>query len=181
MRPPAWVIGIAVLAVLAFVIVENVGGPAATPYSTFLDQLDAGNIASVTLQGTQIDGRFKRPLNVSTSNGTTQQDTFRSRVPDFGDPSLIPELRKQHVVIDVVSSSSWIRLLASVPLPMLLLLGVVLIAGIVRLVRGGKVQSGSTMPMHPMQEMIRLVSGLFGKPSEAASTATHDGDATKGR
>ena len=41
MRPPVWFVGIAVMAVLAFIVFENVGGPAATPYSTFLDQLDA--------------------------------------------------------------------------------------------------------------------------------------------
>lgn len=179
MRPPVWFIGLALVGLTVFVVIENVGDPAATPYGTFLDQLDANNIASVTLQGTQIDGRYRRPLNVTTSNGTTQQDTFRSRVPDFGDSSLIPELRRQHVAIDVISPSSWSRLLAGVPLPMLLLLGVIVIAGIVRLVRGGRVQSGSTMPMHPMQGMIGLISGLFGKQSQTASTPTHDGDAAK--
>ena len=104
MRPPVWLLGI-VLVTRRLGIVEIIGRPAATPYSTFLDQLDAGNVASITFRGTEIDGRFKRPLNVGISNGATQADTFRSRVPDFGDPSLIPELRKQHVAIDVISSS----------------------------------------------------------------------------
>jgi hypothetical protein len=72
----------------------------------------------------------------TAANDAAQANTFRSRVPDFGDSSLIPALRKQHVVIDVTSSSSWTRLLAGIPLPMLLFLGFILIAGIVRLAQG---------------------------------------------
>lgn len=180
MRPPVWFIGVAVVALVIFAIVEAAGRPAATPYGTFLDQLDAGNVASVTLEGTQINGRFKHPVTVAAGNGAVPADTFRSRMPDFGDPSLIAELRKQHVAIDIASSSSWTRLLAGIPLPMLLFLGFILVAGIIRFVRGGKVQSGSAMPMHPMQGMIGLVSGLFGKQSQPASPPTHDGGATKG-
>ena len=160
-------------------IVETTAGPAATPYGTFLDQLDAGNVASVTLQGTEIKGHFKHPLNAAAANDAAQTNTFRTRVPDFGDSSLIAALRKQHVTIDVASSTSWTRLLAGIPLPMWLFLGFILVAGTVRFMRGGKAQSGSAMPMHPMQGMIGLVSGLFGKQSQAASTPTHDGDGTK--
>jgi hypothetical protein len=167
MRPPVWFIGVAVAAVLAFVIVERLGGPAATPYSTFLDQLDAGNVASVTFQGTQIDGRFKHPLTAATSDGSKQNDTFRSRVPDFGDSSLIPELRKQHVAIDVTSSSQWTSWLGRLPWPMVIILGAILIAGLVRLARGGK-PTVSPLSMHPMGGMVGLVSGLFGRqPTES--------------
>ena len=42
------------------------------PYSTFLDQLEAGNVASVTFQGTEIDGRLKRPLDVRLQRHSTQ-------------------------------------------------------------------------------------------------------------
>jgi ATP-dependent Zn protease len=179
MRPPIWFIGIAVVALIIFSIYETAGGPAATPYSAFLDQLDAGNVASVTFKGTEIDGHFKHPLSVAAANGAAQVDSFRSRVPDFGDSSLISELRKQHVVIDVSSSSSWTRLLAGIPLPMLLFLGFIVVAGIIRFMRGGKVQSGSAMPMHPMQGMIGLISGLFGKQSQPAGTPPPGGEGTK--
>ena len=176
MRPPVWFIGIAVAALLAFVIYENAGGPAATPYGTFLDQLDAGNVASVTLQGTQINGRFKKPLD------DAQSDSFRSQVPEFGDAALIPELRKQRVAIDVASSSSWTSLLGRLPLPMLLIIGVVLIAGAVRLVRGGKTGMGlgSAVSMHPMGGMMGLVTGLFGK-QQTGSPPQADRSEPKGR
>jgi ATP-dependent Zn protease len=177
-RPPVMLLGVIALGLVVFAAAEMASGPPATPYGTFLDQLDAGNVASVTLQGTEIKGRYKQPLNAAATDAA-QANTFRSRVPDFGDSSLIPALRKQHVVIDVTSSSSWTRLLAGIPLPMLLFLGFIVVAGIVRLMRGGKAKSDTAMPMHPMQGMIGLVSGLFGKQNQAASTPTHDGDGTK--
>ena len=124
------------------------------PYGAFLDQLEVGNIASVTFRGTQVDGSLKHALGDAASNGAAQRNTFRSHVPDFGDPTLLTELRRQRVAIDVTSSSSWTRLFAGLPLPMLLFIGVALIAGLIRYLRGGKAQSGPAMPAHPMQGMI---------------------------
>jgi hypothetical protein len=177
LRPPVWIIGIALLALLAFLVVERTGGPAITPYGTFLDQLEAGNVASVTFQGTDINGRFKRALDNS------QSDSFRSRVPEFGDSTLIPELRKQHVVIDVGAPSQWMSVLGRLPFPLLIIGGVVLIALVVRFVRGGKasIGLGSAASMHPMGGMIGLVTGLFGKQPPGASAATPPSEEPKGR
>ncbi|MEJ2377761.1 MAG: ATP-dependent metallopeptidase FtsH/Yme1/Tma family protein [Pseudolabrys sp.] len=69
MRPPVWVLGLVVVGLIVFGIVESAAGPPATPYSGFLAQLDAGNVASVTFQGTRIDGRFKHPVAAATANG----------------------------------------------------------------------------------------------------------------
>jgi ATP-dependent Zn protease len=168
MRPLVWFIGAAVVLLFVFVMFEMTDGPAATSYGAFLDQLDAGNVASVTFQGTQIDGRFKQPVNVTASNKTTQTDTFRSHVPDFGDGSLIAELRKQHVAIDVTSPSAWTWLLGRVPWPMLVFIGAGLIAGLVRLVRGGKPGAGSPTSAQPMQGMMGLLSGFFGKQQDSS-------------
>ena len=49
-RPPVWFIAIAV-AVLLIVVgaeFETAGKPVSTPYGAFLDQVEAGNVASVT-------------------------------------------------------------------------------------------------------------------------------------
>jgi cell division protease FtsH len=174
-RPPFWFIIIAaVLALGIGIAMEESARRAPMPYGAFLDQVEAGNIASVTFRGTQIDGSLKHALADAASNGTAQGNTFRSHVPDFGDPTLLAELRKQHVVIDVASSSSWTRLFAGLPLPMLLFIGVALIAGLIRYLRGGKAQSGAAIPTHPMQGMIGLVSGLFGKRQQAAEPPKHD-------
>ena len=162
-RPPVWVIAIAAVAVLLFVVMQEAGRPAAMAYGAFLDQLEAGNVASVTFDGTEIDGHFKHSLDNGLPTGTAHRDRFRSRVPDFGDPALIPQLRKQHVAIDVSSPSQWTSLFAHLPWPMLAFVALVLIAALVRIVRGPKAASGPAMPMRPGAGMIGLVSGLFAK------------------
>ncbi|OGP20373.1 MAG: hypothetical protein A2038_01245 [Deltaproteobacteria bacterium GWA2_57_13] len=176
-RPPVWFIAIA--AVLLLIVVgtqiKTADKAAPTPYSAFLDQLEAGNVASVTFRGTEIHGRFKR------SADSAQHDTFTTRVPDFGDPTLIPELRKQHVAINVSAPSPWTSVLARIPWPMLVFLGVVLVAGLVRLVRGGKAQSGSGAPIHPMHGMVGLVSRLFAKPHQVESPPEHESNERKSR
>ncbi|MGB7540415.1 MAG: ATP-dependent metallopeptidase FtsH/Yme1/Tma family protein [Burkholderiales bacterium] len=175
-RPPVWFITIA--AALALLIgvwteIEPTGKSAATPYSAFLDQLEAGNVASVTIQGTEIHGRFKHPLNGA------QRDAFSTRAPDFGDPALIAELRKQHVVIEVGAPSPWTSVLTRIPWPMLVFLGVVLIAALVRLLRGGKAPSGSTVSTLPAHGMMGLVSGLFAKKDQTGSPPEHGRDEPK--
>ena len=142
-------------------------GPAAISYSDFLVQLDADNIASVTFAGTEIDGIFKHPREPTTANGAATQAGFRSYVPAFGDPTLLPELRRQHVAIDVVSSSSWISWLGRLPWPMVLIIAGVLIVGLVKLMRGDKSSPAKgASPTHPA---MGLITGLFGKKGQEAS------------
>lgn len=173
MRPPVWLLAALVVGAAIYAIVEMLGRPAAIPYGAFLDQLDAGNVASVTFDGTQIGGRFKHPVGETIAAGAAPQDVFRSRVPDFGDAALLPQLRKQHVAIDVASSSSWTRLLAGLPWPMLLLIGAMLIVGLFRMARGDKTQSTSAASVQPMQGMLGVVSGLFAKQSPVTSPPPH--------
>lgn len=172
-----WLAGLAlVLAMLAVVVFEKAAKPPLTPYSAFFEQLEAGNIASVTFQGTDLNGTFKHPADATPASAN-----FRSRAPDFGDPGLMPELRKQHVVINVGSPSQWTRLLASLPWPMLLFVGAALIAGLVRVLRGAKLQTGSAGSTSPMQGMIGLLSGFFGKPQQSANLPANDGVEREGR
>lgn len=175
-RPPVWFIAIAVVLLLVGVgiEIEKAGKTAPTSYGAFLDQLEAGTIASVTIQGTEIRGRFKQPPN------SAQRNAFSTRVPDFGDPALIPELRKQHVTIEVSAPSPWTSLLSHLPWPMLVFLGVALIAGLIRLTRRGAARSGSPASM-PAHGMMGLVSGLFPKQDQAASPPTRDHDEPKSR
>jgi hypothetical protein len=172
MRPPVWLLGALLVGLAIFGLVEMTNRPAAIPYGIFLDQVDAGNVASVTFEGTQIAGRFRHPVAENASNGTASQVVFRSRIPDFGDQMLLPELRKQHATIDVLTSSNWLAWLGRLPWPMVLFMAVILVAGFVRLVRGGKPSGGSDMPMHPMQGMLGLIPGLFGKKDPGASPST---------
>lgn len=170
-RPPVWFIAIAAVLLLIGVGIEikTAGQTAPTPYGAFLDQLVAGTVASVTIQGTEIRGRFKQPVT------SPQRESFSTRAPDFGDPTLIPELRKQHVAIEVDAPSPWTSVLAHVPWPMLVFLGVVLVAGFIRLARGGVAHPGSPASM-PSHGMMGLVSGLVAKQDQAASPPARNND-----
>jgi ATP-dependent Zn protease len=177
-RPPTWFIAIAALLLAIFVIVETYGRAPTTPYGEFLDQLAAGNVAGVTLQGTEINGRFKQPVGDTSSSGAAQRDVFRSRVPDFGDPTLIPELRKQKVAIDVLAPSAWTWLLGRVPWPMLAILAVVLVAAFTRMLRGGPVvpgSAGSAIPGHGMGP-IGTLTGLFARERPGPGAARPERD-----
>jgi hypothetical protein len=159
-RPSVWILGIVLLGLAGLGIVEMINRPAAIAYGDFLNQLDAGNVAGVTFAGTRIDGTFKQPVALTAAQGSTPQTNFRTDAPSFGDTTLLPELRKQHVAINVVSSSNWISWLGTIPWPMVLIIGALLIAGLVRLVRGDKTPSSSAAPAHPM---TGLIAGLFGR------------------
>lgn len=180
-RPPVWLIAIVAALLLAVVVIKQADKRPVTPYGVFLDQVEAGTIASITFQGTEIIGRFKHSLDSSPLSGTAQGDLFHSRVPDFGDPALIPLLRKQHVAIDVASPSAWGWLLGRVPWPMLILVGAMLIAGVVRLMRGGKAPSGSAATALPTHGIIGLVSGLFAKQRPSGIRHTRYKDKPKSR
>jgi cell division protease FtsH len=172
MRPPLWLLGLVVVGLVVFGVVDSLGRTAPISYSNFLDQLDAGNVASVTFAGTEIDGRFKHAVADTASKGKAQE-SFRSQVPAFGDPTLLPELRKEHVVINVVSASNWTAWLSRLPWPLVVFLVFILFAGAVRLVRGRHGPASGGMPMQP--PMMRMMSGLFGKESGAAPGPGPDG------
>ncbi len=111
------------------------------PYSAFLDQLDGRNVSEVTIQGNGITGSLKTEFtypqassgaspSASASPSATPQptqtsDRFKTRVPDFVDPALLPALRAQDVTIDgnpIQGPSVWLVILENV-LPWLLLGG----------------------------------------------------------
>ena len=167
-RPSVWILGLIIVVALAvFGVVRMNKAPAAISYSGFLDQLDAGNVASITVNGTQVDGRFKAPVKATAANNAAPQTTFAIEVPAFGDPALMPELRKEHVAVDVVSSSNWLSWLGRLPWPMVLIIVALLVAGLVKLARGDKSSAGSSLPTHPMMGMV---AGLFGKTESARSS-----------
>ncbi len=176
-RPPVWIFGVLLLGLAAFGVMEIINRPAAIPYGDFFDQLNAGNVASVTFQGTQVTGHFKHAIAAPAAKGTAPQDVFRSQVPDIGDPALLPELRKEHVLIDVVSSSNWLSWLGRLPWPMVLFIAFILIAGIFKLRRGGTEPSGSAQSgtAMPMQHMSGMIAGLFGKQSPAGTSPQEPG------
>ncbi len=168
LSPSVWIAGVIVVALAVFGVVEMNKGPATISYSAFLDQLDAGNVASVTIATTQIDGKFKQAVKVPAADKAEPQATFRTQAPAFGDPSLLPDLRQQHVVIDVVSSTGWLSWLARLPWPMVLIIAALLIVGLVKFARGDKASTGSAAN----DPMTTMMAGLFGRAGQGAGRPT---------
>jgi cell division protease FtsH len=69
-------------------------------YTSFLQQVENGNVKDVTLTGHAVSGDFKTPLHQQqsgTGNTTVAYSQFTSYVPETGDPTLLPELQKNGV------------------------------------------------------------------------------------
>ena len=181
-RPLTWVVAVILIAFAIFGVREAANRPPRISYGEFLIQLDASNIANVTFAGTQVEGNFKHSIAQAPVNGTAAQTTFRSQVPDFGDPTLLPQLRKQKVPISVTSSSSYwfgttavVGGIAAILLakPMLLVIGAAFIAGLFRVARGGKIDIHSMLAMVPM---FRSVSDHSSKQKDSAENSPSAGN-----
>ena len=68
------------------------------PYSTFYQQVQAGNVKDAIFQGQDITGDFKNAVSLTNSNGIMglTNQYHLTQIPN-GDPNLIPLLNKYHV------------------------------------------------------------------------------------
>ncbi|HLH71788.1 MAG TPA: ATP-dependent zinc metalloprotease FtsH [Chloroflexota bacterium] len=111
-------------------------------YSQFLDQVNAGNVQSVTISGQAVEGRLKKaipvpgatPVPAATPGQKTQppaSDRFSTTLPMTNDPALLPLLEKEGVDISAVDTSngSWLITILANALPLLLLVGLMLFMG----------------------------------------------------
>jgi len=73
-------------------------------YSTFVAQVNANNVQSVTIADYTVTGVFKS--QVPSADGTTKSTQFTTTVPQFGNNDLIALLQAHQVAIDVQPSSS---------------------------------------------------------------------------
>jgi len=115
------------------------------PYSKFISQVNAGNVASVQITGSQISGTFVNPVaapqptlapsqtpNLVTPSATpSMYSEFITNFPETqGDPSLMPLLEKMNVVVNVSAPPNpIISALLSWVLPLILFVGVMLWIG----------------------------------------------------
>src|SRR5947209_8909428 len=71
-------------------------------YTSFLQQVQNGNVKDVTLTGNSVSGDFKTPLHQpqgGSGNGTAAYSQFTSYVPETGDPNLLTSLEKNGVSV----------------------------------------------------------------------------------
>ncbi len=105
------------------------------PYSPyFLEQVNAGNVKSISSQGSAVQGTFTAKVRYPASDAKAElTDRFATEIPAFADqPALEKQLESHHVVINASPPDAGRSLLANLLLgfgPTLLLIGLfVLIA-----------------------------------------------------
>ena len=105
------------------------------PYSTFIDQVKAGNISTVTITGNEITGTFinslswpqvtpgPTPTNGSEAVTPQSYSEFVTLFPDsVGDPNLLALLEEKNIEIQVENASTpWFITLLTDGMPLLLL------------------------------------------------------------
>ncbi len=135
-----WLLLLALVAWNAWLFRPVASQPQASiPYSTFLVQVRAGNVARVRIEGGKITGAFVKPVpwpqptpGPTPTAATSSQPTpaqpatytaFRTTFPEaVGDRNLMPLLETHDVVVDVAPPPTpWLELLLSNGLPLLLL------------------------------------------------------------
>ncbi|MDI7276647.1 MAG: ATP-dependent zinc metalloprotease FtsH [Anaerolineae bacterium] len=121
------------------------------PYSTFLEQVEAGNIKSVEIRGCRVYGVFREPLEWqgdaaatdlprslpygepagSTLPTSGRYEDFSTVIPEaVGDDSLLPLLREKQVTIRAVPAGTpWYLVILTNAIPIVLLVGFLLWMG----------------------------------------------------
>ena len=91
------------------------------PYSAFKAEIAANNVKEVQLRGREVDGSLNKRAPSQPSN--IQGTHFHTRVPDFGDDTLLPALEQHGVKVTVAAASGggWSALLIGI-LPWLLMI-----------------------------------------------------------
>ncbi|MGD8868923.1 MAG: ATP-dependent zinc metalloprotease FtsH [Gemmatimonadales bacterium] len=130
-RPWSLLVWVLVAAAIAYWVTGNFGlGEEERPvisYSDFREQLQAGNVANVTLKGNVIRGEMKEPVQRPNAEEAQEYTQFTTYVPAFGDTQLLDLLESQKVEIrtEPEGGSSWwpILLISALPFVALVLLG----------------------------------------------------------
>src|SRR6266487_2511056 len=129
-NPLPWLLLI-VFFVLAWFLPSLLGqvrtqGTETVSYTTFVGQVTANNVQSVTISDYTVTGVFKSP--VASADGTMKSTQFTTTVPQFGNNDLITLLQEHHVAITVQPSSNgdaafWLNVLLFVgPILLMILL-----------------------------------------------------------
>ncbi len=134
-----WVAILAMIAWYAYTLIPKSQPQVTLPYSVVLEQVKSGNVSQVDINGNTVNGTFNKAITwpqgtgAATPGGSTtlpgdqvtatpaQYTQFTTNFPDvIGDPSFIPLLTANNVLVNVEPSSTpWLTLLLSYGLPIL--------------------------------------------------------------
>ena len=133
-KSPQWRIVAAVIIVFAFLYLWtqffNLGSREqyTITYSQFMEQLDAGNVKSVTIKNLQVSGDFIKAIDIPLQGEkkTTNVKSFQTYLPTFQGEDLLKTLQDKKVDVTVEPSEKgsvlW-QILIGV-LPWVLIIGV---------------------------------------------------------
>jgi len=100
------------------------------PYSKFKKNVKNGDVASVTVKGDIISGKYKKPIKgkpkktLFGSKDTPEYNSFKTVIPGFGDEGLMKVLEAHQVVVNATSERrSWFWVLVVNVLPWVLIIG----------------------------------------------------------
>lgn len=115
------------IAAAIFFLLGNPFGPGAgqqISYTEFRQQLEDGNVTSVTVEGEQIVGELAEPISIGSGEQARETEQFVTFLPSFGDEQLLNTLREQGVEVNTrpTPDGAWTGILFAL-LPFLLLLG----------------------------------------------------------
>ena len=97
-------------------------------YTTFRNQVEAGNVSEITVRGDRLQGEFVEPFAPEGEAGeepVEEQELFVTFMPSFGDETLYPLLNEHGVEVNAEPEAqfSWLTVIVSL-LPFLLLIGI---------------------------------------------------------
>ncbi len=121
-----WIIAGTLAALWAWSLIY---GPQEGPeisYSTFRNQLQAGNVERVVVKGNRLTGTLKEPaMRASAEGDSTRYEKFATYLPSFGDEKLMDRLEANgvEVVTEPQSDFPWTLVLIGL-LPVLLIFGI---------------------------------------------------------
>jgi cell division protease FtsH len=134
MKTPYWRIGSAILLLFLFLYMWNQFFKLGSPdqyqitYSQFIEQLNSGNVKSVTIKELQVNGEFvqKTKIQWPDEKKTVEVKQFQTFLPSFQGEDLLKTLEGKKVAVTVVPSEKgsilW-QILIGV-LPWLLIIGI---------------------------------------------------------
>jgi cell division protease FtsH len=114
--PFRWILPLLAVGVLIVIFIGllNFGdGRPSVPYTFFKSELERENILEVTMRGETVEGDFVWAVDVpGRADGPFER--FRTRVPAFGDETLLPQLEEAGVTVNVEAEGNgfpWLTVL----------------------------------------------------------------------
>ncbi len=115
-----WFLLLAMLVILGWNMYVRQAQTTKISYSTFVEQVEKGNVASVTVQGDEIEGSLKQEAKLQAGSGQEESyQYFVTYLPSFGHEKLMDLLKEHNVEVKALPQSDpafWYFLISFLPL-----------------------------------------------------------------